>query len=164
MSPLSSYPIRSVFPLTFETFVPEQLYSPNPPPRRSSISTFRQTSRTIRWQVLLRSLVFRPFPPVCLGYFRNATTRGSSASFQISPLPCARVLTNDPFSMHSVSVDAVIRTLVELGPSAQMANCDAQAAYRNVPIHPSDRHLLGMRLHGNYSVDLVLPFGLRSVP
>ena len=30
VSPLSSYPIRSVFPLNFETFVPEQLYSPNP--------------------------------------------------------------------------------------------------------------------------------------
>ena len=30
VSPLSSYPIRSVFPLTFATFVPEQLYSPNP--------------------------------------------------------------------------------------------------------------------------------------
>ena len=30
VSPLLSFPIRSGFPLNFETFVPEQLYSPNP--------------------------------------------------------------------------------------------------------------------------------------
>ena len=70
----------------------------------------------------------------------------------------------DPFSMHYVSVDDAIRTLVELGQGAQMAKFDVQAAYRNVPIHPSDRHLLGMRWCGNYYVDLVLPFGLRSAP
>ena len=43
----------------------------------------------------------------------------------------------------------LFRTLVELGPSAPMADFNAQAAYRNVQIHPSDRHLLGMRLRGN---------------
>ena len=33
-----------------------------------------------------------------------------------------------------------------------------------VPVHPDDRHLLGMRWRGNLYVDTTLPFGLRSAP
>lgn len=58
----------------------------------------------------------------------------------------------DPFSMHYISVDDAIRTLVELGPGAQTAKFDVQAAYRNVPIHASGRHLLGMLWRGKSSL------------
>ncbi|XP_031562491.1 uncharacterized protein LOC116298243 [Actinia tenebrosa] len=50
------------------------------------------------------------------------------------------------------------------GPGALIAKFDVQSAYRNVAIHPSDRHLLGMKWRDRYYVDLVLPFGLRSAP
>ena len=48
----------------------------------------------------------------------------------------------DPFSMRYISVDDAIRSLVDIGPL--MAKLDVQAAYRNIPINVSDRHLLGI--------------------
>ncbi|CAB4003429.1 Hypothetical predicted protein [Paramuricea clavata] len=51
----------------------------------------------------------------------------------------------DPYSLHYVKVDDAIRALVDLGPGALMAKFDVKAAYRNIPIHPDDRYLLGMK-------------------
>jgi hypothetical protein len=45
-----------------------------------------------------------------------------------------------------------------------MAKFDVQAAYRNIPINVSDRHLLGMYWRDSFFVDLVLTFGHRSAP
>ena len=45
-----------------------------------------------------------------------------------------------------------------------MAKFDVESAYRNVPIHPDDRYLLGMSWRNQYFIDLTLPFGLRSAP
>ena len=45
-----------------------------------------------------------------------------------------------------------------------MEKFDLKLAYRNVPVHPEDRWLLGMVLDGQLYVDRVLPFGLRSAP
>ena len=45
-----------------------------------------------------------------------------------------------------------------------MAKFDVESAYRNVPVHPSDRYLLGMKWRNHYYVDLALPFRLRSAP
>jgi hypothetical protein len=70
----------------------------------------------------------------------------------------------DPFSLKYVTVDDAIQALMDLGPGALMAKFDVKAAYRNIPIHPEDRHLLGMKWRDGYYVDLVLPFGLRSAP
>jgi hypothetical protein len=46
----------------------------------------------------------------------------------------------------------------------RLAKVDIQSAYRNVPIHPEDRHLLGMLWDGALYIDTALPFGLRSAP
>ena len=70
----------------------------------------------------------------------------------------------DPYSLKYVTVDDAIRSLVNLGPGALMAKFDVKAAYRNIPIHPDDRYLLGMKWRDRFYVDLVLPFGLRSAP
>lgn len=45
-----------------------------------------------------------------------------------------------------------------------MGKMDIKQAYRMVPVHPDDRHLLGMRWQGAVYVDKVLPFGPRSAP
>ena len=50
------------------------------------------------------------------------------------------------------------------GPGAKMAKLDIRSAYRIVPVHPQDRHLLGMMWDGKVYVDAALPFGLRSAP
>jgi hypothetical protein len=51
----------------------------------------------------------------------------------------------DPYFLKYVTVDDAIRSLVDLGSGALMAKFDVKAAYRNIPIHPGDRFLLGMK-------------------
>ena len=51
-----------------------------------------------------------------------------------------------------------------MGRGSEMAKIDVQQAYRNVPVHPDDRHLLGMEWQGQVFVNGALPFGLRSAP
>lgn len=62
------------------------------------------------------------------------------------------------------SVDEVVARVRELGTGAVLAKADVRAAYRNVPVHPRDRWLLGMEWEGSVFVDGTLPFGLRSAP
>ena len=41
---------------------------------------------------------------------------------------------------------------------------DIKQAYRNVPVAPEDRHLLGLMWDNKIHIDQVLPFGLCSAP
>ena len=50
----------------------------------------------------------------------------------------------DLCSLSYLSIDEVVSWVVQLGRGAMMAKFDLKAAYRNVPVHPDDRHLLGM--------------------
>ncbi len=43
-----------------------------------------------------------------------------------------------------------------------MATMDIKSSYRNIPVHPKDRHLLGMEWAGSTFIDTTFPFGLRS--
>lgn len=45
-----------------------------------------------------------------------------------------------------------------------LAKIDVKAAFRCVPVHPSDRWLLGMKWCNLFYADLALPFGLKSSP
>ena len=45
-----------------------------------------------------------------------------------------------------------------------MSKLDIKYAFRNIPVHPSDWELLGMKWQGLYYFDTVLLFGLRSAP
>ncbi len=67
-------------------------------------------------------------------------------------------------SLSYTSVDEVMRRVLELGMGALMAKADIKQAYRNIPVHPEDRGLLGMQWKGQLLVDGCLPFGLRSAP
>ena len=62
------------------------------------------------------------------------------------------------------NVDQAAAIMARLGKGTQMAKIDIAHAYRNVPIHPADRMLLGMKWRNAVYVDTVLPFGLRSAP
>ena len=62
------------------------------------------------------------------------------------------------------SVDDAVRCVRTLGRGALLAKFDIANAYRAVPVHPSDRLLLGMSWRGDTFVDGALPFGLRSAP
>ena len=67
-------------------------------------------------------------------------------------------------SMRYASVDDAVNRILATGPGTLLAKMDIEHAYRNIPIHPSDRHLLGMEWEGSCFIDTVLPFGLRSAP
>ena len=69
-----------------------------------------------------------------------------------------------PFTVQHVSVDAVIEGIMAQVCETLMVKFDLASAHQNVAIHPNDRLLLGMQWRGKHFVDMVLPFGLRSVP
>ena len=61
-------------------------------------------------------------------------------------------------------VDEVVRRIVTMVRGTLMAKMDIESAYRMVPVHPSDRLMLGMQWKGGVFFDTRLPFGLRSAP
>ena len=80
---------------------------------------------------------------------------GRSVNDGIDPALC---------SLSYISHDQITEQILLMGRCTQMAKIDIRNAYRNIPVHPSDRHLLGMNWQGHTFVDGCLPFGLRSAP
>ena len=58
----------------------------------------------------------------------------------------------------------MVAWILELGRGALLTKMDIKQAYRNIPVHPEDRLLLGMFWEGKTYIDTALPFGLRSAP
>ena len=67
-------------------------------------------------------------------------------------------------SMVYSSVADAARMILSLGQHTEMAKIDLANAFRIIPVHPNDRHLLGMKWNGKLYIDQQLPFGLRSAP
>ena len=84
-----------------------------------------------------------------------SSPRGKSINDGISKELC---------SVNYLSIDEVASWVVRAGRGALMAKFDLKSAYRQVPVHPDDRKLLGMVWEGQIYVDTTLPFGLRSAP
>ena len=51
-----------------------------------------------------------------------------------------------------------------MGKGCYLAKIDIDSAFLNIPVHPHDRHLLGMIWNEALYIDTILPFGLRSAP
>ena len=112
-----------------------------------------------------------PFPNLHLSRFGVIPKRGQPRKWHLivdlSSLGGARVndgIDPDKFTLHYISLDQVICLVSKLGPEALMAKFDVEAAYRNMPVHPSHNVLLEMKWYDQLFVDLVLSFGLRSAP
>ena len=67
-------------------------------------------------------------------------------------------------SLSYIKVDQIANKVVQLGKGTQLSKMDIEEAYRLVPIHPDDKHLLGIKWDNHTYVDITLPFGLRSAP
>ena len=63
-------------------------------------------------------------------------------------------------SVNYVSVDDALREVSRLGAGSLLAKVDIQKAYRNIPMHPGDRLLLGMTWEGSLFIDANLPLRL----
>ena len=67
-------------------------------------------------------------------------------------------------SMSYTKVDDIVQGIWQSGVGSMLAKIDIKNAYRVVPVHPVDRHLLATAWRGKLFVDEALPFGLRSAP
>ena len=75
---------------------------------------------------------------------------GHSVNDGIDPQSC---------SLSYVTVDDIAARVRALGRGSLIAKCDIKHAYRQVPVHPQDRILLGMQWKNQFYVDTRLPFG-----
>ena len=73
-------------------------------------------------------------------------------------------INKDEFTLTYSKVSDAISLIIKAGRGALMGKVDIKSAYRIIPVHPSDRYLLGTCWQGDYYLDLALPFGLRSAP
>ena len=70
----------------------------------------------------------------------------------------------DRSSLSYASLDHLAALVVSTDRSSLLVKADMKEAYRMVPVHPEDQHLLGIQWQGLVYIDKVLPFGLRSAP
>ena len=80
---------------------------------------------------------------------------GKSVNYAIDP---------EMSSLTYIKVDDVANQAAQMGKGTLMAKMDVEEAYRIIPIHPDDRHLLGIYWDGQVYMYAALPFGLRSAP
>ena len=73
-------------------------------------------------------------------------------------------VTQDVCSISYTSVDIAVKLIQSMGLGTLMAKMDLKEAYRNIPVHPADRHLLAVQWNSITFLDGALPFGLRSAP
>lgn len=62
-------------------------------------------------------------------------------------------------SIQYASVDMAVDMIKQLGRGTQLLKLNIKDAYRIIPIHPADYHLLGISWKGKTYVDRALPFG-----
>ena len=67
-------------------------------------------------------------------------------------------------SLTYITVDSAIQRIQLLGQGTLLAKINVKNAFRLLPVHPSDRHLLAMDWVHSLYIDTCLPFGLRSAP
>jgi len=62
-------------------------------------------------------------------------------------------------SVSYANIDSAIKHIKTLGPGCFLAKTDIQSAFRIIPVHPNDHHLLGFYLNDGYYYDRCLPMG-----
>ena len=91
-----------------------------------------------------------PFPNLQISSFGVIPKKGQPGKWRLivdSSSPWGASVNDgiraDEFTLHYITVDQNIRSVSRLGRGALMAKFDVESAYRNVAVHPSDRHLRG---------------------
>ena len=67
-------------------------------------------------------------------------------------------------SLQYVLVEQAARLVATAGIGALMAKIDHKSAYRHIPVHPADQHLLGIQWNDVTYIDRALPLSLCSAP
>jgi hypothetical protein len=66
--------------------------------------------------------------------------------------------------LHYTTLQRISNMVRRLGRGCWLAKLDVKSAFRTIPVHPDDRHLLGVIWRRLWFVELALPFGLKSSP
>ena len=66
------------------------------------------------------------------------------------------------FDVKLNAFDQMLSKVKEIGNGCYMSKIDIEAAYRCIPVQPSDWPLLGLEWHGSYYFDIVMQFGITS--
>ena len=67
-------------------------------------------------------------------------------------------------SLSYIMVDTAIWHILNTGTGTLLAKIDIKHAFRLLPVHPADRHLLAISWKGDLFIVTCFPFGLRSAP
>ena len=59
-----------------------------------------------------------------------------------------------------ITIDTAIKHILTTGPGTLLAKVDIKNAFRLLPVHPADRHMLAMKWNNQIYIDIRLPFGL----
>ena len=73
-------------------------------------------------------------------------------------------ITSELCSLLYARINNALEIIPTMGLGTLLTKVDLQDAYRIVPVHPGDHHLLGIVWEDMTFVDCCLPFGLRSAP
>ena len=73
-------------------------------------------------------------------------------------------ISSDLSTLSYTSVDHLASLVLSHGKGALLVKADIKEAYRMIPIHPDDQHLLGIHWNECVYIDRMLPFSLRSAP
>ncbi|XP_052264881.1 uncharacterized protein LOC127867602 [Dreissena polymorpha] len=68
----------------------------------------------------------------------------------------------DLSSVSYCSFDDAVTLLLSIGPGTLFSKTDIDSAFRLIPIHHSDHHLLGIQFQNSYYYDTCLPMGASS--
>jgi len=63
-----------------------------------------------------------------------------------------------------ITVNTAREHILTLGAGSQLAKIDIRNAFRLLPVHQADRHMLGMKWNDQVYIDTCLLFGFRSAP
>ena len=67
-------------------------------------------------------------------------------------------------SLSYITIDHAILSILQSGRGTILAKIDIKSAFWLLPVHPADRHLLGMNWKNNIYIDHCILFGFRSAP
>ena len=73
-------------------------------------------------------------------------------------------ISREEYSLQYIRIDDAIAHILAIGPGALLTKLDIRNAFRLIPVHPDDWHLLGIHWQEEFYFEKVLPFGLRSSP
>ena len=67
-------------------------------------------------------------------------------------------------SLSYSSIDHLTALVVSEDRGSLLVTAHIKEAYRMIPMHPQDQHLLGIQWEGTVYIDWILQFGLHSAP